>query len=151
MYIPNNDHVVEIRIDLDVPTPVRTIPAGMSFDLFYGLFDNQILIQKDKKIMLGNKILVELSMSRRDTLITTDELIFVFASPTNLLVFDHKGHELARTDPKRSIRFGSISHEDPHVVYGVSGSKLLRICLDNGRLVIQEVGDLANFERICQL
>ncbi len=145
LYASNGDSVVEVKLESGAPKLVRTIPIEKGVSFFYGIFDDQALVQKNKKIKLGTKTLVELDQARRYGAITTKTTIFVSASSTNLVVFDHKGREIDRTNPKSAIHLGSIG-KDPNTVYGLSDSSLLRICVEDGDLNIQEVCELAIFK-----
>ena len=145
LYASNGDSVVEVKLVSGAPRLVRTIPIEKGALFFYDIFDDHALVQKNKNIKLGTKTLVELDRDRRYGVITTKTTIFVSASSTNLVVFDHKGREIDRTNPKSTIRLGSIG-KDPNTVYGLSDSSLLRICVEDGGLNIQEVCELANFK-----
>lgn len=144
LYVTNDNKVVEVRVDSGIPKLARTIPLEADTELFYSIFDGQALTQKSKKIKLGNRTLVELDQHSRTGVIATDTSIFVSASSTSLVVFDIKGNKLSQINPEKAIRFGSVG-ENPNTVYGLVGSVLLCLRMENGSLNIQEVCDLANF------
>ena len=147
LYVTSDNNIVEVRVESGVPRLVRTIPIeeGEWAAIFYGMFDDRALVLRYKEIKLGNKTLVELDRATRNRVITTDTTIFVSACSTNLVAFDHEGREIDRTNPGRTIYFGSIG-KDPNTVYGLADSVLLRIRVENGRLNIHQVCDLAGFE-----
>ncbi|MHC4507510.1 MAG: hypothetical protein ACYTAO_00940 [Planctomycetota bacterium] len=145
IYIPNGDSINEVRLESGAARLARTIPIEEKTTLFYGVIDDQALTQKDKKVKLGDRTLIELDRASRFAVIVTRTAIFVSASPTNLAVFDHEGREMSKTNPRRTIRFGSIGR-NPNSVYGLADSVLLHICVKKGSLNIQEVCDLANSE-----
>jgi len=142
--VPDKNNVHEVSIDSGVPKIVHTLPIEKDASWVYGIFGGEVLIQKDSKLKLGTRILIELEQDTAGAVITTEELISVVASPNSLVVFDHQGNELSRTNPGREIRFGSVC-KDPNTVYGLAGSTLLRVRLESGNLSIQEVCDLADF------
>jgi hypothetical protein len=144
IYATNGDNILEIKLTSGVPRLVRTIPIEEEVTRFFGMFDNQPLVWKDKKIKLGNTTLVELNQNSRNRVITTKTNIFVSASSSHLVVFNHKGQEISRTDPGELIDFGSIG-KNPDTIYGLAESKLLRISLENANLKIQEVCNFADF------
>jgi len=145
LFIPQNDSVVEVRIDSVKPQVVRRISIDKDAPQFYGVFNEQPLIhQKDRKIKLGSKTLVELDRHRKDALITTDKWIFVAPSSKNIVVFDHNGLELPRAKPTGWIKFGSIG-ANPNRVYGIIGSTLVSVFIENRNVNIEEVADLASF------
>lgn len=147
LYVTSDNNAVEVTAGSGVPTLVRTIPIDEKewAAIFYGMFDDRALFLRDKEIKLGNRTLVELDRALRNRVITTDTTIFVSASSTNLVAFDHEGREIDRTNPGRTIRFGSIG-KDPNTVYGLADSALLRIRVENRSLNIDQVCDLADFK-----
>jgi hypothetical protein len=110
------------------------------------MFDDEALVLRYKEIKLGNKTLVELDRATKYRVITTKAAIFVSASSRNLVAFDHEGREINRTNPGRTIYFGSIG-KDPNTVYGLADSVLLRVCVEKGSLNIHQVCDLGDFKR----
>jgi hypothetical protein len=142
LYVTNGDSVIEVLIDSGIPTSGQTTPLEEGMGLFYGILDGQPLVQKDKKVRLGNKTLVELDRHSRNGIIRTETYIFVSASPSRLCVFDKKGRELTRANPETTIQFGPVG-KDPNMVYGLAGSTLLRISLENGVLKVQKLVDLS--------
>jgi len=146
VYVTNDDNLLEVKVESGSPKLIRTIILEEGVTFFYGMFDDQALVQKEKEIKLGNRTLVELDqVGRKFRVITTETTIFVSASSKNLVAFDHEGREIDRINPERTIRFGSIG-KDPNTVYGLAGSMLLRIYVENASLNIQEVCDLANLK-----
>jgi len=145
LYAMKDDKVLEVKLESGTLSLARTIPIEKEVSQFYGMYDDQalILVWKDKQIKLGNKTLVELDRSDTNRVVATPIAIFVSVSPTDLVVFDHKGREINRTNPGRTIKFGSIG-KDPNTVYGLAGSMLLRVSVENGNLNIEEVVDLSD-------
>jgi len=145
LYVPNRAGVQEVTLASGAPRVVRTIPIEAGVFEFYGLFDDQVLVQEDNKIKLGYRTLVELDRPSKSAVIATDTMIFVSLSPKDLVVFDGEGREIDRIEPGKRIRFGSIG-EDPNAVYGLAGMVLLRVAVENRSLDIHHVCDLADFE-----
>lgn len=137
-----NDYynIVEVSLESGTPKSTRTIPVEEGLTLFYGMFDGQALIQRDKKIYLGNRTLIDLDRNSRYGVITTKTNIFVSASPTELVVFDRSGREVDRINPGKLIRFGSP--RDQNTVYALTDSTLLRVSVENETLNIHTVCDL---------
>jgi hypothetical protein len=146
LYATKDDKVLEVKLESGAPRLIRTIPIRKGVTEFHGMFDDKPLVSKMTKIKLGNRTLVELDdFARYYQVITTKKAIFVSASSTNLVVFDHKGREINRTNPGRTIRFGPVG-KDPSTVYGLAGSMLLRVSLEDGSLNIEEVVDLSDYK-----
>ncbi|MHC4463933.1 MAG: hypothetical protein ACYS30_21235 [Planctomycetota bacterium] len=144
LYAPKSDKVLEVELESGAPRLIRTIPIKKGMIRFHGMFDDKPLISKMTKIALGNRTLVRLDdLARNRQVITTKKAIFVSASSTKLVVFDHKGREINRMNPGRKIQFGPVG-KDPNTVYGLDGSMLLRVSLENGSLNIEEVVDLSD-------
>jgi hypothetical protein len=142
LYVPQNDGVVEVRIDSGKPEQVKRIPIEKDAPFFYGIFNGQPLIQNyNRKIELGTRTLVELDRDSTTAVVTTRKYIFVAASAKTLVAFDTNGRELCRTNPGRVVGFGSVGG-DPNTVYGLTGSTLLRVFIENKSLNIEEVCDL---------
>jgi len=145
LYARKDDKVLEVKLESGSPRLVRKISIEKGVTQLYGIFDDQalVLIWKDKQVKLGNKKLIELDQPIVHRVVTTPEAIFVSASPKNLIAFDHKGREISRTNPGRTINFGPFG-EDPNTVYGLADSILLRVSLEKGNFTIKEVVDLAD-------
>ncbi|MCP4258719.1 MAG: hypothetical protein GY774_14645 [Planctomycetes bacterium] len=144
LLVTNHDKIVEVSLESGTPKLERTVPIEGGLTFFYGMFDGQALVLKGKEIKLGNRTLAVLGRNTRFGVSTTKKAIFVSDSSTNLIVYDHKGHEINKTNPGSTIHLGSIG-EDPNTVYGLSGSMIMRISIENGSLNIHEVCDLANY------
>lgn len=146
LYLTSDDNLLKVTVESGVPRLARSIPTEKGLAFFYGMFDDHALVQKDRRIKLGNRTLVDLDRAgRKFRVITTDMTIFVSASSTKLLAFDHEGREIDRINPGRTIYFGSIG-KDPNTVYGLTDSVLLRVCVENGSLNIHQLCDLAGSE-----
>ena len=144
LYAAKGDKVLEVKLESGAPRLTRTIPIKKGVIEFHGMFDDKPLVSKMMRIKLGNRTLVKLDdLARNRQVITTKKAIFVSASSTNLVVFNHKGLEINRTNPGRTIKFGPVG-KDPNTVYGLAGSMLLRVSLEDGSLNVEEVVDLSD-------
>lgn len=146
LYATNKDKVLIVELKANEPRVVRTIPLKGSM-LFYDIFDDRPLFQTDEGIRLGNKTLVELDQpGAQSRVATTNTAILVSASPTNLVVFDHSGHEVDRINPGNIIHFGP--QKDRNTVYGLADNTLLRVSVENKTVNIHTVCDLDNAQFI---
>lgn len=145
LYVNTDDNIVEVKLESGEPRLVRTIPIEEGGPIFCGMFDDQALLHHyETQITLGNRTLVELDRPAGCRITTTKAYIFISASSENLIVFDHKGREIDRTNPGRTISLGPAG-KDPNTVYGLADkSVLLRVCVEDGSLNIDVVCDLAD-------
>lgn len=145
LYAPNNDKVVEVSLESGEPKLTRTIQIDNNTSWFYGIFDDHALVLKDKEVKLGNKTLVELDQARKFRIIVTKAFIFVSVSSKDFVVFNLDGREICRINPGSIIDIGSIG-KNPNTIYGLTGSTLVQVCVENESLNIQKVCDLTNTE-----
>lgn len=146
LYATNKDKVLIVELKAKEPRVVRSIPLK-EITLFYDMFGNRPLFRTDEGIRLGDKTLIELDQPRaKSRVATTNTAIFVSASPTNLVAFDHSGHEVDRINPGKIIQFGPL--KDRNTVYGLADNTLLRVSVENKTINIHTVSDLDNTQFI---
>ncbi len=141
--------IIEMRITPRVPVPAirRILPLEEEVSRFYGMVDGQLLTRKGKEICLGDKSLVELDATSDDRIVVTETTIFVSASPSSLVAFDRRGHQVGKVNPGRIIQLGSIG-KDPGTVYGLTRSTLQYILRRNMSLDVGIICDLGEFRPI---
>lgn len=142
LYATSGDKILAMEWKSKKPRIVSTIPLKERLILFYGIFGDHPLYQTFEGIKLGDKKLIELDQPVKFRVAMTEKAIFVSASPTELVVFDRSGIEVDRTNPGKSIRFGSP--RDQNSVYGLTDSTLMRISVENKTINIHTVCDLDN-------
>jgi len=152
LYLTNEDgDLDEVTVDSAAPLVARTIPMAKKVGWVYGMVDDQALTWAwDKQLRLGDRTLASLDKAMRLAALGTETCIFVASASTNLSVFDRKGREISRLDPGRMIRLGPVG-KDPNTVYGLDGSTLLRISLNDGALRVKELCDLADFQGVREI
>ena len=124
---------------------IRTAPLNKGLTIFYGMFGEQPLFLAFDEIRLGDKTLVTLDQPASRA-IATERVVFVSASPRQLIAFDRSGHEISRSDPRGLIKFGSV--KDPNTVYALADSDLVRVSVEKGSLSVETVSDLHNASKI---
>jgi len=131
----------EVNIDSGRPLIGNEYKLVSEPSWFYGVFGQKPLILQGKTVKLGERDLACLQQGNKRAILATPTLIFVVDSKNNLIVFDEHGNEIARTIADREIRFGAVG-EDHNTVYGISGTKVLRISVRDGRIHMEKVCDL---------
>lgn len=146
LYATNENKVLTVELKAKEPRVVRSIPLK-EITLFYDMFGDRPLFRTDEGIRLGDKTLIELDQpGAKSRVATTNMAILVSASPTNLVVFDHSGHEVDRINPGKIIRFGP--QKDRNTVYALADNTLLRVSVENKTVNIHTVCDLDNAQFI---
>jgi hypothetical protein len=140
LYGTKDNEVLIIELTGGKPRVVRTVPLGEQHTLFYGMFGEQPLFQAGREVRLGNKTLMVLDQPSKFRVMATEKTIFVSVSSKCLGAFDTAGHEIARSDPGRLIKFGSV--KDANTVYGLADDSLVCVSVVQGALKIQTVADL---------
>ena len=141
LLVMRGDQVVEVTVESGSPKIAAAIPIQKGVDWFYGMFDGQALVWRGTEVCLGARTLIEFEEMRTSSVLPTGTTLFVAASATNLVAFDHQGREMGRMDPGRVIDFGPIG-EDPNTVYGLADNTLVQISIDNGQLSVRDLCDL---------
>jgi hypothetical protein len=142
LYGTKDNEVLVVKLTGEKPSVVRTVPVLGELTAFYGMFAQQPLFLCYGVIRLGLKTLADLDRpGAKSRVIGTEKTIFVSASPRLLVAFDAAGNQIARSDPGRLIRFGSV--KDPNAVYGLADSSLVCLSVEKGALKIQTVADLS--------
>ncbi len=146
LHVKKDNTILEVKLKSGTPRLVRTIPLEDDVMYFDGIIGDQLLVGTDRLLKLGNKTLIELDRADGSRVIRTQTAIFAFVlsnSSTTVVVFDHKGHEICRSNPSKIIRSVTIG-KDPNTLYGLSDSMLLRITLEDKKVNIEEVADLGD-------
>jgi len=141
--------IFEVRLESGTPKLVRTIPVEDDVMYFDGIINDRVLVRTNQLLKLGNKTLIELDRIDGTQVILTQTFILVLIdskSSTTLIVFDHKGHEVCRSNPKKIIDSVTIG-KNSNTLYGLSDSMLLRITIENEKLNVEEVIDLSKGEK----
>jgi hypothetical protein len=143
LYGTKDNAVVAIKLTGEKASVVRTIPVLGQLTVFYGMFAEQPLVLSYGVIRLGLKELAALDRpGMKFRVIGTEKTIFVSASSRDLVAFDTAGNQIARSNPRRLIQFGSI--KDPNTVYGLADRSLVCPSVEQGALKIQAVADLGS-------
>jgi hypothetical protein len=135
------DEVVDVAVGTGEPKVAATFPIERGADWFYGMFDDKALVLQGREVKLGGRTLAECADSRISSVATSGVAIFVAASTENVVGFDYQGREVARTNPGRLIQLGPVG-EDRNTVYGLAGTVLVRLALEDGQLSVRDVCDL---------
>jgi len=137
LYVWSGENIVEVMLQQSgTPQIVRTIPVGKGVGMFYGICAGEPLVDRDDKLRLGTKVL----LAEDAGALVTNTCIFA-STASHVIVFDHMGCETARTRTEKTVVLGSIGG-DQNTVYGLSGSRILRISQENGSVNIRELCDL---------
>jgi len=144
LHAVKNGNILEVGMRAGNPRLIRSTPLDEGVSEFFGMFGNRPLVRKGRDVFLGEKVLIELDSGEGRRVIATKSLIFVSASATDFTVFNHHGHEVGKASPGKVVYLGSIG-EDSRTVYGLAGSMLLRVHLDNTTLKVEDVSDLDGF------
>jgi hypothetical protein len=143
LYGTKDDEVLVVKLTGEKPSVVRTVPVLGELTIFYGMFAEQPLFLGYGVIRLGNKTLADLDRSgAKFRVMGTEKTIFVSASSRLLVAFDTAGNQIARSNPGRLVRLGSV--KDPNTVYGLADSSLVCLSVETGALKIQTVADLGS-------
>jgi len=142
LYGTKDSEVLVVELTGGKPKVVRTVPLKRELTLFYGMFGAQPLFLSYDEIKLGDKTVVTLDRSAKFRVMATEKNIFLSVSSKYLGVFNTAGLEIARGNPGRLIKLGSV--KDPNTVYGLADSSLVCLSVTKGVLTIQTVADLDN-------
>jgi hypothetical protein len=136
-----DNEVLVVKLTGEKPSVVRTVPVLGELTVFYGMFADQPLFLSYGVIRLGYKELAALDRpGAKFSVMGTEKTIFVSASSRLLVAFDAAGSQIARSNPGRLVRFGSV--KDPNTVYGLADNGLVCLSVEKGALKIHTVADL---------
>jgi hypothetical protein len=143
LYGTKDNAVLTVKLSGEKPSVIRTVPVLGELTAFYGMFAQQPLFLCYGVIRLGDKELAALDRpGAKFRVIGTEKTIFVSASSRLLVAFDAAGNQIARSNPGRLIKFGSV--KDPNAVYGLADSSLVCLSVEKGALKMQAVADLGS-------
>ena len=147
LYATRDTEVLVAELIGGKPKVVRTVPLKGELTIFYGMLGERPLYLSYDQIRVGDKIVVTMDgPGTKFRVMATQKNIFLSVSSNYLGVFNAAGLEIARSNPGRLIRLGSV--KDPNTVYGLADSSLVRLSLAEGTLKIQTVADLEKVKQM---